>query len=65
MEAAPTYLKARVETGHALPVVEQTSQQARGRGRVLRYVLCEMKAELFVELMETVGRVGCVVQRRT
>jgi len=58
-----------VETGQALPVVEASGQQQQEggegvvTGRVLEYVLCGLKGELFVELVEVVGRVGAVVDQ--
>ena len=63
VEAAPVYLRRRIEEGQAMPRVEMrpaatttTTTHPRGNrttvltGSVLEYVLVDMKDELFIEL---------------
>ena len=57
--AAPSFLMSRGERDQPLPKVEVVKEDVVGE--VLEYVVCGgLKRELFVELMEVMGRTDAV-----
>lgn len=62
MLVIPSYLRGRVDKGEALPEVEVAVAGPGGGGGergVVWYVMCgDLKEELFIELMELMGRAG-------